>query len=495
MSIEPWQLHLLDALKGQKRLPELYPHVDAILTCLAKFDSHCNAFDQQCVDLSGSDAHAKKQILRLIDELLLRDERDIVRIFGKSAFADHSKKQLKRRYQRLTRLFHPDLGMEEVNWLNAKMSLINRSYELALDNFANPFDVDKAGVAEFSAYAHSKQQRKRKRKRYTEDLDDTTQAATSIEAEQEFLSNAMRFFSVSVVAWLRRRVYQIERLYRQKGIQYRFKWLLRSVVLLLLITSAFMLLISFKTNRIDNESEFQSTAFEQHKDQSSTLQDEQNIDDLLNRLLDENSTRDTVREALTTSQKNTFDEKSESILNSLSARDNTPENAEWVMPPSKPHSGKKQRSNNIGPMPVSQTLPVSSLDVNNRFWGVPQEVKLRLVALELSFATQDGSAFAQNFTSNARYFNDQGRRLIAESRDHFFAGVLKPQIRFSIAKTQHARSEVSVSGSMKMSFNGIKNGQAVEQCTPLLITFLRRHDKYLVSSMQRLPQKNSFCEN
>lgn len=141
MSLEQWQVNLLELLKGNSLNVIPAKDIDSILVFLNKFDADQDVYAARCAQIYGDPATTKEKILKLIDRTLLENEHDIFRIFGRESFSDKSRKKLKVRYQRLCRIFHPDHGLAEHHFLNQRMSIINSSYDLAEKHFDNPFVV------------------------------------------------------------------------------------------------------------------------------------------------------------------------------------------------------------------------------------------------------------------------------------------------------------------------------------------------------------------
>lgn len=156
MPFDEWQLHLLGLLEGGDLDIIPLKDIDSVLVFLNKFDSIEDLFAEECAKRCGNDSKAKERILKLVDRTLLENEHDVFRIYGRAAFSDKSRKTLKTRYQRLCRIFHPDHGLSELQFLNQRMSIINSSFDLAEKNFNNPSAVYNKSSSVYNKTAKTK---------------------------------------------------------------------------------------------------------------------------------------------------------------------------------------------------------------------------------------------------------------------------------------------------------------------------------------------------
>ncbi|MBT5032594.1 MAG: hypothetical protein HOM55_09910 [Proteobacteria bacterium] len=126
-----WGDHLVRALKSGYFDQRGGDCVDEMLVWLGSVDSAQDSLYKQCVRAVGDPKAVKFEILRLLDALLLAIPLDLRKVFGAKVIGENDQQAIWSRYKRLTNVFHPNLGLADVDWLSTRMVLINKAFSHA----------------------------------------------------------------------------------------------------------------------------------------------------------------------------------------------------------------------------------------------------------------------------------------------------------------------------------------------------------------------------
>lgn len=124
-----WQGYLTRSLRLGLADPNLFPHLDAILSWYAADKDIEDLFYKEIVDEFGERGF-KKKFEECLDRLTVSN----FSIGANDLFGELDPDYAKVRYRKLIRVFHPDRGENEEQWLNYRAERINAYYKEFVDS-------------------------------------------------------------------------------------------------------------------------------------------------------------------------------------------------------------------------------------------------------------------------------------------------------------------------------------------------------------------------
>ena len=122
-----WEQLLLDGLRSGFPSDELLQHMDDILAWFSRLEDGDGPLESELVSEFGDLDTVRRNVVVMLDRLLFTSPSSDRTLFGRAALRD--REELKRRYGRLMRVFHPDRGYHEASWLTARSEIINTRYK------------------------------------------------------------------------------------------------------------------------------------------------------------------------------------------------------------------------------------------------------------------------------------------------------------------------------------------------------------------------------
>jgi len=523
MNLQDWQERLLCYLRGSVPSFELLPDVDDLLVFLINFDPLLNPFDALCRDACNNsneqikeesrgrprETEVTKRILFCLDELLFYDDHDLLRIFGRAAFADSSRKTLKLRYQRLRRVFHPDLGLADEVWLTEKMVSVNRAYDLAQSNFENPDSVTGYGVNFKNRAGPSGDSKSgsRRRKQRRGSSPSSSERSPSGEFQQDWLSEkvsgrvrGMRRGSLSAL-------YSIDDFVHRNGIAVGVKYVGLLVFLALLGSAVFNFISEDQAvyqglhgdqgylpdQPLSNHGARNSAA--KHSiaaDEAVTLTD-------INIMIVEDSTKGAQSvQGLSMNEDDVAQFKLyEQGPVSAAAWPDKPDDYLKETEIQLPGPGPEQLGANVNRVPI-KPLVKEEIGLNEprakSIEGVKEIAKAKtrtaldilsdfLGSLSLAYTSSNGIRFAEYFLKDGEYFSNVGWAEISLARHKLNAFADDFGFQIFISESQSANSWYSIIGNLRLSYTLKQHDQRVDKCIPIYVTLYETDDGFKVSSL------------
>lgn len=445
---------------------ELGPEdIDELLLLLGKFETD-DSYVSNIINVSGGEASAKRKLLILIDEVALFDENSLSYIFGRDTIANQDRHALKQRFARLSRVFHPDRGFHDSDWLTQRMSLINNAHSLAEKVFDG--DIENPENATRPGFNPTPQFDTRKRRRKANIYNDDKEGLSD-----EVYKFAFKFLNGSNFDQIKKLVFG-----------------LIALVIILILTSFF----SQRQNQTNDHTNIIATDFLQKKPTNPPVHDQNEpfltqseinnvVDDLLNELASHN--------------KPELSNGTETIHKPID-----PDLLDWVREQrgrdqaSKPLESSASRPSNVATLNSENTSADAMAMIQSQ--GNPDEAvhgilselgetspkrKLKSVeqfiaSLESAYENKDLDTWINTFTPDASYYDTVGRLEIAKERREFFQSIESPTARFTVHEFKLVGDVFFLVADVESSF--FVSETKISRCIPSVLVLTEQVDDFKI---------------